>query len=150
VLASPTNKGEYYLTDAFHYMIDKGAKIQVTYVEGWYDAGKIETMLETDEAMLTKGRARKPSGSADWTIVDPVYIEEEVTLTGSTVGPNVSIGKGSVIENSTVSNSIVGTRATIRRSEISNSLVGDEVVLEGVSGEVTVGDHSEVRVRQGG
>jgi glucose-1-phosphate thymidylyltransferase len=146
VLASPQNQGEYYLTDAFQYMIDKGAKIQVIDVEGWYDAGKIETMLETNQTMLEKGRARRPSAaSADCTIVDPVYIEDNVTLKGSTVGPNVSIGAGSVLENSKVSHSIVGTNAKIIRSTIRNSLVGDDTVLEGITGEVTVGDNSEVR-----
>ena len=150
VLASPTNQGEYYLTDAFQYMIEKGAKIRVIDVEGWYDAGKIETMLETNQTMLTKGRARKPADAGDCTIVDPVYIEDDVVLKGSTVGPNVSIGKESVIENSTVRQSIVGTGARIRQSKISNSLVGDEAILEGVVGEVTVGDHSEVRVSPGG
>ena len=149
VLASPQNQGEYYLTDAFQYMIDKGAKIQVIDVEGWYDAGKIETMLETNQTMLEKGRARRPASGGDYTIVEPVYIEDNVTLKGSTVGPNVSIGAGSVLENSTVSHSIVGTGARIVRSTIRNSLVGDDAVLEGVSGEVTVGDHSEVRVSSG-
>jgi glucose-1-phosphate thymidylyltransferase len=62
------------------------------------------------------------------------------------VGPNVSIGKGSVIENSEVSNTIVGDGAQIRKSKLTNSLVGDDAILEGVVGEVTVGDHSEVRV----
>ena len=146
VLASPQNQGEYYLTDAFQYMIDKGAKIRVIDVEGWYDAGKIETMLETNETMLQKGRARRPSSSGDSTIVDPVYIEDNVTLKASTVGPNVSIGSGSVIENSTVSHSIVGVNARIASSTITNSLVGDNTVLDGVKGEVTVGDHSEVKV----
>ena len=146
VLASPKNQGEYFLTDAFQYMIDKGAKIRVIDVEGWYDAGKIETMLETNQTMLEKGRARRPDGAKDSTIVDPVYIEDNVTLKGSTVGPNVSIGAGSVIENSKVSHSIVGTNSRIARSTITNSLVGDDTVLEGVQGEVTVGDHSEVRV----
>ena len=146
VLASPQNQGEYYLTDAFQYMIDKGAKIQVIDVEGWYDAGKIETMLETNQTMLEKGRARRPSGNGDYTIVDPVYIEDNVILKGSTVGPNVSIGSGSVLENSSVSHSIVGTNARIKGSTIRNSLVGDDAVLEGINGEVTVGDHSEVRV----
>src|SRR5687767_5284145 len=150
VLASPTNQGEYYLTDAFQYMIEKGARIQVIDVEGWYDAGKIETMLETNQTMLIKGRARKPSASDGCRIVDPVYIEDEVTLTGSTIGPNVSIGKGSIIENSTVTHSIVGTGARILRSRITNSLVGDEAILDGVNGEVTIGDHSEVRVSPGG
>lgn len=150
VLASPTNHGEYYLTDAFQYMIDKGAKIKVIDVEGWYDAGKIETMLETNQTMLTKGRARRPESTVDCIVVDPVYIEDGVTLTGSTVGPNVSIGRGSVVENSVVSHSIVGTGAKIKRSTLTNSLVGDDAVLEGVVGEVTVGDHSEVRVSPAG
>ncbi len=146
VLTQPKNQGEYFLTDAFQYMIDKGAKIKVIDVEGWYDAGKIETMLETNQTMLEKGRARKPEKANDSTIVDPVYIEDNVTLKGSTVGPNVSIGAGSVIENSQVSHSIVGTNARIARSTIINSLIGDDTVLEGITGEVTVGDHSEVRV----
>jgi glucose-1-phosphate thymidylyltransferase len=146
VLASPQNQGEYYLTDAFQYMIDKGAKIQVIDVEGWYDAGKIETMLETNQTMLQKGRARRPSGKGDYTIVDPVYIEDNVILKGSTVGPNVSIGSGTVLEDSNVSHSIVGANARIVQSTLRNSLVGDDAVLEGIEGEVTVGDHSEVRV----
>ncbi len=61
VLKQPKNKGEYYLTDAFQYMIDKGAKIRVIDVEGWYDAGKIDTLLETNRVMLEKGHARRPS-----------------------------------------------------------------------------------------
>ena len=150
VLASPTNQGEYYLTDAFQYMIEKGAKIKVIDVEGWYDAGKIETMLETNEMMLTKGRARRPKETGDCTIVEPVYIEDGVKLSGSTVGPNVSIGSGSVIEGSTISHSIVGTGAQVRGSKITHSLVGDDAVLEGVNGVVTVGDNSEVRISAGG
>jgi glucose-1-phosphate thymidylyltransferase len=145
VLKQPKNQGEYFLTDAFQYMIDKGAKIRVIDVEGWYDAGKIETMLETNEAMLKRGRARKPKSAGDSTIVDPVYIEDNVTLKRSKVGPNVSIGAGSVLDGVDVSNSIVGAEAKITRSVLKNSLVGDYAVVEGVKGEMTIGDHSEVR-----
>jgi glucose-1-phosphate thymidylyltransferase len=146
VLASPTNQGEYYLTDAFQYMIDKGAKIRVIDVEGWYDAGKIETMLETNYTMLSKGHSRRPDSLDGSTIVDPVYIEDNVTLKKSIIGPNVSIGTGSVIEGSELSHTIVGTGARITNSKLTKSLVGDGAQLEGVNGEVTVGDHSEVRV----
>src|SRR4029077_18894404 len=59
VLKQPKNKGEYFLTDAFQYMIDHGAKIRVIDVDGWYDAGKIDTLLDTNRAMLVKGRARR-------------------------------------------------------------------------------------------
>jgi glucose-1-phosphate thymidylyltransferase len=145
VLKQPKNQGEYFLTDAFQYMIDKGAKIKVIDVEGWYDAGKIETMIETNEAMLRRGRARRPKNAAGSTIIDPVYIEDNVTLKKSKVGPNVSIGAGSVLDGTTISHSIVGSNAKITNSVLKNSLVGDDAVVEGVKGEVTVGDHSEVR-----
>jgi glucose-1-phosphate thymidylyltransferase len=143
-LSQPKNQGEYFLTDAFQYMIDKGAKIKVIDVEGWYDAGKIETMIETNQAMLGRGRARKPASAGDSTIIDPVYIEDNVTLRKSTIGPNVSIGAGSVVEGSELRDSIVGAKAKIKGSVLRNSLVGDEAVIEGVKGELTIGDHSEV------
>jgi glucose-1-phosphate thymidylyltransferase len=145
VLASPKNQGEYFLTDAFQYMIDKGAKIRVIDVEGWYDAGKIDTLLDTNNTMLSKGRARRPSKLDGSTIVDPVYIEDNVTLTASTIGPNVSIGAGTVIDGSEISHAIIGEKAKISKSKLTNSLIGDEVIVEGINGSMTVGDHSEVR-----
>jgi glucose-1-phosphate thymidylyltransferase len=145
VLKQPKNKGEYYLTDAFQYMIDKGAKIRVIDVDGWYDAGKIDTLLETNRAMLEKGRARRPAASDGCTIIDPVYVEDEVTIRRSTIGPNVTLGAGSVVEDSELSDTLVGERTKILRSVLHNSLVGDEVHVEGVRGELTMGDHSEVR-----
>jgi glucose-1-phosphate thymidylyltransferase len=146
-LTQPQNKGEYYLTDAFQYMIDNGAKLKVIDVEGWYDAGKLDTLLETNETVLSKlGGARRPkSVPAGVTIRDPVYIEDDVVLAKSTIGPNVSIGAGSRIEDSTLSHTIVGKRANVKRSTLKNSLVGDEVTIEGLKGELTVSDHSEIR-----
>jgi glucose-1-phosphate thymidylyltransferase len=145
VLQQPKNQGEYFLTDAFQYMIEKGAKIKVIDVQGWYDAGKIETMIETNQAMLARGRARRPKDTGDSTIIDPVYIEDNVTLRKSKIGPNVSIGAGTVLENAELSHSIIGSNAKISKSVLKNSLVGDDAVVEGVKGEMTVGDHSEVR-----
>jgi glucose-1-phosphate thymidylyltransferase len=146
-LTQPQNKGEYYLTDAFQYMIDKGAKLKVIDVEGWYDAGKLDTLLETNSTVLSKlGGARRPkSVPAGVTINDPVYIEDDVTLSKSTIGPNVSIGAGSRVDGSTLSDTIVGKRAKIQASTLRNSLIGDEVTIEGLRGELTVSDHSEIR-----
>ena len=144
-LKQPANKGEYYLTDAFQYMIDKGAKIRVIDVEGWYDAGKLDTLLDTNRVMLEKGYGRTiqcPKGSE---IREPVYIEDNVTLKNSVIGPNVSLGAGSVVEGSTVRNSIIGTKVQIRGSTLTNSVLGDEVIVEGMSGELTAGDHTEIR-----
>ncbi len=145
IMRQPANKGEYYLTDAFQYMIDKGARISVIDVEGWYDAGKLDTLLETNRVMLEKGRARAPAAGAGVFIVDPVYIEDDVSITSSTIGPNVSVGTGSVIDGSVIRDSVIGERTRITRSVLTNSMIGDEAVVEGVTGDVTLGDHAEVR-----
>ncbi len=148
VLKQPKNKGEWYLTDAFQYMVDKGAKLKVAEAAGWYDAGQVDTILATNGVMLEKGRARKPAGLTDCTIIDPVYIEDDVTLTGSTIGPNVSISEGTSITNSTVRDTIVGRLSNIDKSALSGSLVGDHTKISGVKGTVSIGDCSEVRVSE--
>jgi len=145
VLKAPQNKGEWYLTDAFQYMVDHGAKLKVLDVAGWYDAGKVDTLLSTNRVLLDKGRARRPAGLTDCTIVEPVYIEDGVRCTGSTIGPNVSVSAGSSVLGSTVSDTIVGSGSRIEKCRLSNSVVGDHVVLEGVTGAVSAGDHTEVR-----
>jgi glucose-1-phosphate thymidylyltransferase len=145
-LKQPKNKGEYYLTDAFQYMIDKGAKLKVIDVEGWYDAGKLDTLLETNKIVLEKGAARRPKNvEASVKIHDPVYIEDDVMLSNATIGPNVTLGKGSKVEGSTLTDTIVGSKCTISRSTLHNSLIGDDVIIEGLKGELTVSDHSEIR-----
>ncbi|HYW33145.1 MAG TPA: sugar phosphate nucleotidyltransferase [Gemmatimonas sp.] len=145
VLASAQNKGEWYLTDAFQYMIDKGAKIKVVDVEGWYDAGQLETLLDTNRAMLEKGRARRPAGlPASATIVDPVYIEEGCTIVNSTVGPNVSLSAGSTVRDSSIKNAVIGEGTRITDSTLHHSFIGDGVTVQGVAGSLSVGDHSEI------
>jgi glucose-1-phosphate thymidylyltransferase len=145
-LKQPKNKGEYYLTDAFQYMIDRGAKIKVVDVQGWYDAGEQGTLLETNRTILEKGRARRPANlPADVKIVEPVYIEDGVTLSGSTIGPTVSIASGTTVDGSTLRDTVVGAGATIAGSTLSGSMIGDAAVVEGVRGTLNVSDHSVVR-----
>src|ERR671926_789952 len=54
VLRQPKNKGEYYLTDAFQYMIERGAKLKVVDVAGRHGAGKLDTLLGTNPLMLER------------------------------------------------------------------------------------------------
>jgi len=144
-LKQPKNKGEYYLTDAFQYMIDHGARIQVIDVEGWYDAGEQGTLLESNASMLRRGRARKPAQvPAGVTIVDPVYVEDGVILADSTIGPNVSIGAGSRVERSALRDAIVGSESVVTNSTLAQSMIGDGARVEGVRGSVNVSDHSVV------
>lgn len=145
VLTQPQNKGEYYLTDAFQYMIDRGAKLKVVDVAGWYDAGQPETLLATNRVMLEKGRARRPAELGEGArVIEPVYIEDGVTVTHSTVGPNVSVLAGSVIEGTELRDSVVGQRTRLVNCRVHESLIGDDVMLTGVEGVTSIGDYSVV------
>lgn len=140
-LAADPYLGEYFLTDALQYMVDNGSKIRVLEVAGWYDCGKPETLLETNFHLLKAGRARRPDVAGDNTIADPVRIEDGVELSGSIVGPNVTIGTGSRIRSSTLRDCIIGGDTLIENCELHDSVIGSQAELSGVRGRVLLGDH---------
>src|SRR5437870_2860968 len=146
VLRQPPGKGgEYYLTDAFQYMVDRGRRLLTAPVAGWYDCGKVDTLLETNQHLLERGRARIPSGPCPrCTIVPPVYIEDGVMIHDATVGPNVSIEAGSFVAESTIANSILGRNVRVVRSTVKDSLVGDDQKIEGKVVQQSVMDAGEV------
>jgi glucose-1-phosphate thymidylyltransferase len=147
VMASPPGgAGEYYLTDAFQYMVDHGAKIRTIAIEGWYDAGKPETLLETNHHVLSTTRGKPPQGGRNVTVHEPVHVADGVELEDAEIGPNVTISAGSVVRGSRLSHTIVGEKSTIEGSELTESLVGSNVTLKGVRGKVDVGDNSVVDV----
>src|SRR3989454_33547 len=89
---APGKGGEFYLTDAFQYMVDHGRKLRIARATGWYDCGKVDTLLETNRHLLEHGRARLPAGPGlRCTVVPPVRVEEGGTLSAATIGPNVTI-----------------------------------------------------------
>ena len=146
VMKSPPGKGgEFYLTDAFQYMVDQGKKLYVSEVGGWYDCGKVDTLLETNQHLLEHGRARRPpTVPANVKIKDPVYIEDGVTLKDATIGPNVSVEAGSTIVGSTIANSIVGRGTRVKNATVEGSLVGDEQTIEGRNVKDSVMDAGEL------
>jgi len=148
VLASPANKGEWYLTDAFQWMIEHGKRILTAEVGGWYDCGKLDTLLETNEILLRKGAARRRDFPGV-TIHDPVYIEDGVTIERSEIGPNVSLEQGTRVTESRISNSIIGRDSTLNRVALTDSLLGNNVVLDGFRGSASLADNSELAAPDG-
>ncbi len=144
VLATAPNKGEYYLTDAFQHMIEHGRRILTAEVGGWYDAGKLDTLLETNQTLLSKGHARRRDFPGV-TIVDPVLIEDNVTVERSTIGPNVTLEEGTRVADSVLSHTLVGTNGRISNSTLTRSMLGTDVTVDGFRGSATLGDHSELR-----
>jgi glucose-1-phosphate thymidylyltransferase len=144
--ADPGPSGEFYLTDAFQYMVDHGARLITAPVEGWWDAGKPETLLETNGHLV---RTRRGGVDADAVvegaeIVEPVRIEAGVTIRGGRIGPDVTLEAGATVANSEITNSVIGPEATVSDSTLRDSIVGGHARVEGVSGCLLVTDHSVV------
>ena len=145
VMSQPTGPGgEYFLTDAFQYMVDHGGKLKVEAVQGWYDAGKPDTLLETNLHVLSTARGRSPAAKDGVTIHEPVHVEDGVELEDAEIGPNVTLGAGSKVRRSKLRATIVGAKSEIERCDLHDSLIGDDVKVTGVTGQVDLGDHSVV------
>jgi glucose-1-phosphate thymidylyltransferase len=136
--------GEYYLTDAFQYMIDNGARIKTREVEGWYDCGKPETLLETNRHLLETRRGRKPDGATRSRIGSPVRIEAGVRIVDSEIGANVTIEEGSVVRGSKLRDVIMGRDVKVEDCDLHDSVIGDRAVIRGVTGSLSVAPDSRV------
>lgn len=146
VLAQDPNLGEYFLTDAFQYMIDHGARLYTAEVGGWFDCGKPETLLATNLAMLERGHGSVPADLPPGARTHgPVAIADGVMISDADLGPNVSLAAGSSVTRSRLRDCIVGEGVAIEDCDLHDSLVGDHATLRGVRGSVNVGDHSEIR-----
>jgi glucose-1-phosphate thymidylyltransferase len=140
----PGKTGEFYLTDAFQYMIDRGAKIRVEEVEGWYDCGELATLLDTNRHVLEHGRARAPDGGLSVRIHPPVRVAEGVTIENVEIVPNVTIETGTVLRDATLRDTIVGASCTIENARLHGSMIGDHAIVRGLNGIVSLGDHADV------
>ena len=144
--AEPGPSGEYYLTDAFQYMIDQGARILTAPVDGWWDAGKPETLLETNGHLLEVGRGGvDPTATIeDVEIVEPVRIEAGAVVRGGRVGPNVTLEAGGLLTGVRIANTVVGPGAVLQACDLRDSIVGGHAHLSGVRGSVSIADYSVV------
>ena len=145
VMAQPTKLGEYFLTDAFQYMVDHGSKILTAEVAEWWDCGKLETLLDTNDRILQSGGTRPPETGADVEVSGDVCIAGNVQFEEAAIGPNVSIGSGSTIRRSRLSHCIVGENTVLEDCELQHSLIGDYVEAQGLRGTASVGDHTQIR-----
>lgn len=141
VMHQPPGKGgEYFLTDAFQHMIDNGKQIVVQSVEGWYDCGTWDIMIDTNKQLLAKQSKHKEFPGS--TIVPPVWIADDATIVNSVIGPNVSVAEGVTVENSVVADTIISKGAQIRNAILSESMIGQDAEVRGVRRKVSLGAHS--------
>ncbi len=144
VLGQDPNKGEYFLTDAFQYMIDKGARLFTAEANGWFDCGKPETLLATNRVMLERGHGGMDDFGHSVTVSGAVAVAPGVSVEECALGPGVSVASRSRLSGSRIRNSIIGRECIVEGCELADSVIGDRVALRGVRGSVNVGDDCTV------
>ena len=145
------NSGEYQLPDALRNMVKQGAKFTPGAVQDWMDCGNKEAMVDTNNKVLGYLGVEKlpvPSSAklVNSQIIAPCYIGENVSITNSVIGPNVSIGNGSKISSSVIAHSIVSNDATIAHANIDNSMIGNNTTINGSAQVLSLGDFSTIKI----
>jgi glucose-1-phosphate thymidylyltransferase len=142
----PGPAAEFYLTDAFQYMVDHGSRILTAPVEGWWDAGKPETLLETNGHLIGAGRGGvDPNAQVEGAkIVEPVRFEAGVSVSGGRIGPNVTLERGAKVVDCEIEHTVVGANAVLERSKVRHSIIGASARITSSSGTFLVTDHSVV------
>lgn len=142
------NGGEYQINDGIKRMMADGKKFVTGQVEEWMDCGNKKVTVETNQRML--GFLEKDGESMvsvsvkkeNANIIEPCFIGENVILKNTTIGPFVSIGADTVIEDSTVKNSIIQSHTTIKNANLDNAMIGNHVKYNGNFETISIGDYS--------
>ncbi|MBK9291824.1 MAG: nucleotidyltransferase [Bacteroidetes bacterium] len=144
-----TTGGEYGITDALQNMMKKGTRFSTESVDAWLDCGNKDATVDTNREVLhhLKDNEELISPQADLDeaiIIEPCFIDKDVVITNSVIGPYVSIGQGSVILNSVVRNSIIQSHARIENKHLENSMIGNHARLSGRFDVYSLGDYNEL------
>ncbi len=140
-----TEKGEYQLTNALENMKAKGMQFATGEVEEWWDCGNKNATVHTNQRVLETKKDKLVSSRSmhtNSTIIEPCYIAQGAIISNATVGPHVSIGANSKIENCTISNSIIQEASVLKNMKFTNSMIGNNVYLDGEKHELSIGDYS--------
>jgi len=141
------DKGEYQLTNALENMKQQGTKFRPYPIEEWLDCGNKNAVIYANERILAfKKDAAQTAPNVlleNSTLIQPCFIGQGVQIKNSVIGPYVSIGHNSKIENSVICNSIVQNNSVVSNVVIENSMLGSHVEYVAKKTELSLGDFSK-------
>ncbi|WP_036381053.1 sugar phosphate nucleotidyltransferase [Muricauda sp. MAR_2010_75] len=143
-----THGGEYQINDGIKRMMEKGMKFVPGKVDEWMDCGNKTVTVETNQRMLNfleKDGENLISSSVkqeNANIIEPCFIGDNVVIKNTTVGPYVSVGANTVLENSTIKNSLIQSNSKIYNANLDNAMIGNHVVFNGNFETISIGDYS--------
>ena len=143
------NGGEYQINDGIKRMMADGKVFKTGTVDEWMDCGNKDITIETNQRMLgflkADGEEQLVANSAkleNSKIIEPCFIGENVVLRNTTIGPFVSVGNDSLIENSTVKNSLIQSHTSIKNANLDQAMIGNHVKYNGEFKAISIGDYS--------
>ncbi|APG60836.1 sugar phosphate nucleotidyltransferase [Christiangramia salexigens] len=143
-----TRGGEYQINDGIEAMRKNGLRFVPGKVDEWMDCGNKNVTVETNGRTLKflhQDGEKLISDSVkikDSEIIEPCYIGEDVELVNAKIGPNVSVGNGTRIENSKIKNSLIQTQASIKNADLDNAMIGNHAKFDGNFTQISIGDYS--------
>jgi len=145
-----THGGEYQINDGIKAMMAQGKVFKTSTVDHWMDCGNKEITVETNTKMLgfmaQDGLPMRGENIVceQTQIIEPCYIAHGVTLRNCKIGPYVSIGPNTVIENSIIEQSIIQSDTKITNASLKEAMIGNHVVFDGNFTKVSLGDYSQM------
>jgi glucose-1-phosphate thymidylyltransferase len=139
------DKGEYQLTNALENMKRKGTKFVPGKVSEWLDCGNKAATVYTNQRILEYDRNEKRlRGNGiileNSALIEPCFLGDNVRLINSVIGPHVSIGSGSSVENSVIRNSIIQKNSKLISVNIADSMIGNNAEIIGRPEDLSIGD----------
>lgn len=138
-----TTKGEYQLTDAMQLMLEAGQPFGTFEIDGWFDCGTADTLLDTNRILLKAQSGGRAGRATDSTTFQPVHIAETAKVSGSDIGPFVSIGDNCTIANCIIRNSIIYEGVSLSDVTVRDSIIGNDCLLQGTPASATPADSSD-------
>lgn len=146
------DEGEYHLTNALQYMLEKGVEMQAFRVNTWFDCGKKESLLYTNAILLKEQSEKNKETTTSYqydtsVIIPPVSIAEGCTISHSIIGPNVTIGEHTNIKASIIKDTIIGSYAELDEVVLHSSIIGSDAYVRGLSQSLNIGDNTEIDLK---
>ena len=131
----PSARGELEITDAIQWLIDNDHIVRAQMVTGWWkDTGRPEDLLEANRMLLSQQDDDiRGEVDTDSTIVGTARVSAGARVVRSTLRGPVTIGAGTVIEDSVIGpDAAILTGCVVRGSEVTDSVVMEDCLIEGV------------------
>lgn len=145
-----THGGEYQINDGIKAMMAQGKIFKTSTVDHWMDCGNKDITVETNTKMLgfmhQDGLPMRGQNLIleQTEIVEPCFIADGVVLRGCKIGPYVSIGPNTIIEDSTIQQSIIQSDTKISNAKLNQAMIGNHVVYDGKFTKVSLGDYTQM------